>query len=90
VKLARPGPDDVTTRAALRVLAALTPTLRGQLVALVADAPARIRLDLTGGRTVVWGDAEDSDTKARVATGLLARPGTVIDVSSAPDVVAVR
>lgn len=90
VRLARPGPDDVTTRAALRVLAALTPTLRAQMTALVADAPARIRLELAGGRTVVWGDAEASDTKARVATGLLGRPGRVIDVSSAPDVVAVR
>lgn len=89
VRLARPGADDAATRSALRVLGTLTPTLRGRLGALVADSTTRIRLELTGDRTVVWGDAEESETKARVATALLARPGKVIDVS-APDVVTVR
>jgi cell division protein FtsQ len=70
------------------VLGALTPQLRERLVRLVATAPARIRLELTDDRTVVWGDAEDNDTKARVATALLRREGTVIDVS-APDFVTV-
>lgn len=88
VKLAAPGPDDPSTRAALRVLAALTPTLRSKLIALAAPAPTRIRLELAGGRAVVWGDAEESETKARVATSLLARPGRTIDVS-APEVVTV-
>lgn len=86
VKLARPGPDDATTRAALTVVAALTPQLRDLLVAVVADAPTRIRLDLRGGRAIIWGDATENEDKARVATSLLGRPVTVIDVS-APDVV---
>src|SRR5439155_756958 len=54
--------------------------------AAVADAPTRIRLDLRGGRAIIWGDATENEDKARVATSLLGRPVTVIDVS-APDVV---
>jgi cell division protein FtsQ len=89
LRLSAPGPDDETTKAALQVLAALTPQLRDRLVSLDAPAPTRIRLRLAGGRTVIWGDATANAAKARVATSLLARPGTVIDVS-APDVVTVR
>jgi cell division protein FtsQ len=88
VRLATPGPDDPSTRAAMRVLAALSPSLRGQLVELVVTSPDQIRLDVAGARTVIWGDAEQSDTKSTVATSLLARPGRVIDVS-APEVVTV-
>lgn len=88
VVVASPGPGDVATRSAVRVLAALTPQLREKLVRLVAPSPARVRLELDGGRTIVWGDAEDSDTKARVATALLHRDGTIIDVS-APEFVTV-
>jgi cell division protein FtsQ len=89
VKLDRPGPDDPSTRAALLVVAALTAELRGQLVRLVADAPTRIRLDLANNRQIIWGDATDSPIKARAATSLLPRPGSVIDVS-APLFVTVR
>jgi cell division protein FtsQ len=86
---AAPGPAEPTTRAALQVLRALTAELRGQLVSIVVDGPARIRLELREGRQVVWGDATESGTKARVATALLAREGDTIDVS-APDVVTIR
>jgi cell division protein FtsQ len=89
VRLDSPGPSDPTTRAALRVLAALTPQLRAKLAALVAESPVRIQLDLTDGRKVVWGDAQDSATKARVATALLSQAGRTIDVS-APEVATVR
>ena len=37
---------------------------------------------------IVWGDAQQNETKALVATSLLGRPGRTIDVS-APDVVTV-
>lgn len=89
VRLDHPGPRDPATTAVLRVLAALTPQLRAQLVEVVAEAPARIRVLLTGDRVVVWGDAADSEVKARVATALLDQAGTEIDVS-APEVVTVR
>lgn len=86
---ASPDPADPTTRAALTVLAALTPQLRAPLTTLVADAPTRVRLELRDGRVVVWGDATQNDTKATVATSLLGKPGRKIDVS-APEVVTVR
>jgi cell division protein FtsQ len=88
IQVADPGPDNPETKAALRVLGDLTPQLRGQLQKLVVEAPARIRLELAKGRTVVWGDAEQGELKARVATALLARKGTQIDVS-APEVVTI-
>src|SRR2546421_7292783 len=50
LKLPAPGPADPTTEAALTVLAALRPPLRDDVVALVADSPARIRLELPGNR----------------------------------------
>jgi cell division protein FtsQ len=88
-RLAQPGPDDVNTRAALTVLTALTKELREQLLAVSVEAPARIRLELRGDRTVVWGDDTASETKAKVSTALLSRKGDTIDVS-APDVVTIR
>ena len=51
--------------------------------------PVEIQLMLNGGREIVWGDATDNATKARVAVSLLGRSGRVIDVS-APNVVTVR
>jgi cell division protein FtsQ len=88
IRVADPGPDNPETRAALQVLHDLTAELREQLEKLVVEAPARIRLELDGGRTIVWGDASQGELKARVATALLKRKGTQIDVS-APEVVTI-
>ncbi|WP_027346209.1 cell division protein FtsQ/DivIB [Hamadaea tsunoensis] len=88
VALAQPGPDNPETKAALAVLAVLTPQLRAELTRLVVEAPARIRLELRKGRTIIWGDTSEGATKARVATVLLTRSGTQIDVS-APEVVTI-
>jgi cell division protein FtsQ len=89
LRLAAPAPGDPTTRAALTVLAALTPPLRERMAALAADAPARIRLELADGRVIIWGDARDNAAKVQVAVLMLGKPGQVIDVS-APDLVTVR
>jgi cell division protein FtsQ len=89
VDLAAPGPDDPSTRAALSVLAALPPALRDRLDHISAATSAEIQLTLTDGRAIVWGDATDNATKARVAETLLRRGGKVIDVS-APNLVTVR
>jgi cell division protein FtsQ len=89
LQLPAPAPGDPTTKAALQVLGALTPELRAQLVTLVADSPARIRLELRGDRRVIWGDATENGDKALAATRLLSYPGTVIDVSS-PQFVTIR
>jgi cell division protein FtsQ len=88
-RVARPGPDDPETRAALQVLAALTPQLRAALVDVTVEGLARIKVRLTGDRTIVWGDATRGADKARVATTLLGRNADTIDVS-APDVVTFR
>ena len=91
MRVADPSPGDETTMDALSVLRALSPALRVPLVRVVADAPARIRLELSGGRVVVWGDATENAAKVKVATMLLASPGTAktFDVS-APSVVSIR
>jgi cell division protein FtsQ len=89
VRTAHPGPADVNTRSALTVLGALSEELREQLVAVSVAAPAQIRLELRKERTVVWGDDSKSDVKSQVATALLKKAGTEIDVS-APSVVTIR
>ena len=40
-------------------------------------------------RTVTWGDAEQSDLKAKVATALLSQKGKQIDVS-VPEIVTIQ
>ncbi|GAA1523263.1 hypothetical protein GCM10009827_044570 [Dactylosporangium maewongense] len=89
VRLAAPAPGDPATRAALTVLAALPPWLRSQMVALAADAPTRVRLELTEGRTVVWGDATQNEAKVRVLQVTKILPDKTLDVS-APGVVLER
>jgi cell division protein FtsQ len=89
LKIPSPGAGDATTRAALTVLRALPPALLQPLTALVADAPARVRLELSDGRTIIWGDSSENEAKVRVALVLLARPGKTIDVS-APELVTIR
>ncbi|MEV0130001.1 FtsQ-type POTRA domain-containing protein [Dactylosporangium sp. NPDC050688] len=89
LRLAAPGPGDPATTAALTVLAALPPWLRDPLVALAADAPTRIRLELTDRRTVVWGDATENEAKIRVLQFTKIPPDRTLDVS-APGVVLER
>ncbi|GGM86706.1 cell division protein FtsQ/DivIB [Dactylosporangium sucinum] len=89
VRLAEPEPGDPTTRAALTVLAALPPFLRAMMTALVAESPTRIRLELTDGRTIVWGDATENEAKVRVLEFTQVAPGRTLDVS-APGVVVER
>jgi cell division protein FtsQ len=89
VRIPAPGRDDATTRAALTVLRALPPELLAPMAVLAADAPARIRLELSDGRTLIWGDATENAEKVRVALVLITRPGRTIDVS-APSLVTIR
>lgn len=89
VRVTAPSATDPATKAAMIVLRSLPAELLEPLGALVAEAPARIRLELTDGRVVVWGDSTANDAKARVAIVLLGGPGKVLDVS-APGLVSVR
>jgi cell division protein FtsQ len=89
IRVAQPEPGDATTVAALTVLAALPPVLRAQMTALVAESPTRLRLELSGGRFVIWGDATQNDAKVRVVELAGIEPGRTLDVS-APGVVLER
>ncbi|WP_117208294.1 cell division protein FtsQ/DivIB [Allorhizocola rhizosphaerae] len=74
---------------AARVIGSLTPELRESLVTLKVDGPAGYELVLPNDRTVIWGDAEENDTKAKVATALLKQKGKRIDVS-VPEIVTIQ
>ena len=74
-----------TSRDALReaaaVVSALPADLAGRVDHVEVATVDQISLVLRDGRTVVWGSAEQSVTKAEVLTALLERPGTTYDVS---------
>lgn len=89
VRIPNPSKADPTTRAALAVLRELPPELLTPMAVLAADAPARIRLELSDGRTIIWGDATDNAEKVRVTLVLITKPGKTIDVS-APSLVTIR
>jgi cell division protein FtsQ len=89
IAVRNPRPGDDATAAALTVAGQLDDSLRGKLTVLTAQTAEQVTLQLAGGRTVFWGDAQDNARKSTVANVLLARPGKRIDVSD-PDVVTVR
>jgi cell division protein FtsQ len=82
-------PADRAMRDALKVIKSLTVELRAQLVRLVVTGPAGIQLTLQKDRMVTWGDAEESELKAKVATALLTQKGKRIDVS-VPEIVTIQ
>lgn len=84
-----PGPEDPATRAALDVHAVLPEALRSRVRIVRAASPAAVQLLLVDGRQVVWGRPGGTATKAAAVLALLAKPGSVYDVS-AEDVVVVR
>ena len=66
---------------AARVVTSLRPDIAAEVERVDVESVDRIRLRLTGGRTVMWGSAEDSSQKAAVLAVLLEQPGNEIDVS---------
>ena len=89
LQVARPGPADPTTRAALRVLADLPQPMRGRVRIVRAASPSSVTLVLRDGRRVLWGGVGDTALKLQAAEALLKMPGTVYDVSR-PGVVTRR
>lgn len=77
-----PSTDQRLLADAATIAGSLTPTLRGRVVHLEARTPDTFTLVLTRGQRVVWGSAENSETKAQVATALLGVKASVYDVSS--------
>jgi cell division protein FtsQ len=84
IQLPAAAPTDPRTQAIVRVMGALPPQLRAQVVAISAATPGSVQLALANGKTVRWGNADDSARKAAVLAALMTRPGKVYDVSS-PD-----
>jgi len=84
IQLPAAAPTDPRTQAVVRVMGALPPQLRAQVVAISAATPGSVQLALANGKTVRWGNADDSARKAAVLAALMTRPGKVYDVSS-PD-----
>jgi len=77
---------DVSNQDLLRdvatVVLAIPPSLGPSVTSVSAGTRDSITLHLNGGRTVVWGGADQSDLKAQVVVPLLNVPGKVYDVSS--------
>jgi cell division protein FtsQ len=84
-----PGPNDLPTLAALKVMLALPPEVAGQVGRIAAPSVASITLTLTDGRIVVWGTNDRTDEKAMKLAALLTQPGHTYDVSS-PDLPTVK
>lgn len=82
LRVARAGPQDGATMAALTVLTGLPEWLRAQITRIDAKSPADIVLHLSSGREVRWGGVEDGGRKAAVLAPLLTQPGKIYDVSS--------
>ncbi|MCU1675501.1 MAG: murC [Frankiales bacterium] len=89
ITTAHAGPDDRATKAGLEVLAALPADVLARVNRIDVPGPEEVTLSLAGGKTVVWGSAQDSVKKAAVLDAVLTRDGKVYDVST-PDVVTVR
>jgi cell division protein FtsQ len=66
---------------AARVVTSLRADIAGDVDQVEVESVDRIRLHLSGGRTVMWGSAEQSAEKAAVLAVLLKQPGHEIDVS---------
>jgi cell division protein FtsQ len=66
---------------AARVVTSLRSDIAGRVDRVDVQSVDRIKLVLNGGRTVMWGSAEESAQKAAVLAVLLEQPGSEIDVS---------
>ncbi len=80
--MAAPGPGDASTGAALTSVTALPSALLAEVASVAAPTPESVTLTLRDGRTVIWGDAADGQTKAEVLPALLRQPGTRYDIST--------
>jgi cell division protein FtsQ len=76
-------------KAALGVLDQLTGPVRDQVRQVRAASPEEVEVQLTRGRTVLWGSTERGARKAAVLAVLISRKARVYDVS-APDTPTTR
>ncbi|MFD6795455.1 MULTISPECIES: cell division protein FtsQ/DivIB [Prauserella salsuginis group] len=81
-KMSEVGVGNAETRAVIAVRKALPKQLRDKVTQWRADSPGSVEFTLRSGKSVRWGDASDSESKAKVLGALMTRPGKVYDVSS--------
>ncbi len=74
------GDPDVAASAA--VVAELPAALRSSLTSVTAPTPDQVTLHLSGGVTIVWGDADNAAAKVKVLAVLMATHARYYDVSS--------
>jgi cell division protein FtsQ len=82
LKLPKVSVDDPVTRAVTAVLGIVPPQLLKQVTTATAKTPGSVEFTLTNGKTVRWGNAEQTDRKAKVLAALLTQDGKVYDVSA--------
>ncbi|MEC3977671.1 cell division protein FtsQ/DivIB [Amycolatopsis sp. H20-H5] len=82
LKLPKVSADDPVTRAVTAVLGVIPPQLLKQVTTAAAKTPGSVEFTLSTGKTVRWGDAQQTDRKAKVLAALLSREGKVYDVSA--------
>ncbi|PWH06794.1 cell division protein [Brachybacterium endophyticum] len=85
MKVAGKGDPASVSRAMLGVLGSLPEDMRSSVTGIKASSPDDVTLsvDVKGTKkTIVWGNADDSALKAKVARTLLDQPGSEIDVTS--------
>lgn len=86
VPIAQVSSADPETLASVALVADLLPDdVRASVLKLKAESLDAITLELTKGRRVVWGSAEESELKAKVLVPLLTKPGRIYDVSAPAD-----
>jgi len=84
-----PTSDQALLTDVATVVQAIPASVAPDVTSLAAQTRDSITLQLSGGRQVVWGSADQSELKAQVLVALLDVPGTVYDISS-PSNPAVR
>ncbi|MGX7680403.1 cell division protein FtsQ/DivIB [Jatrophihabitans sp. DSM 45814] len=71
------------------VAGSLSPAVAKLVLSIAAPTAETITLTLRDGRTVLWGDTDRSEDKAKLLPALLTQPGRLFDVSD-PDTVISR
>ncbi|OLT48571.1 cell division protein FtsQ [Saccharomonospora sp. CUA-673] len=80
--LSEVAPNNPETRAVIQVREALPEDLAARVTEWRAETPGSVEFTLRSGKTVRWGNADDSERKAQVLGALMTRDGKTYDVSS--------
>ncbi|MEV0389785.1 FtsQ-type POTRA domain-containing protein [Nonomuraea sp. NPDC050643] len=91
LKVDRPAAGDPAMMAALQVIQAVPGEVAGKVRQVRAGTAEGVTLELSDGRTVIWGGTDRPQEKAEILVSLLKRERavTLYDVSS-PDVVTLK